>query len=101
MPKKKITLEDLAGMTQRGFIEVHTEINGLRTEVRQEIDGVKQEVAGVKREVREMKENFSELFTKLDRFIALYEKQEQELLSLATQMSRLEERVARLETKKK
>ena len=81
MPKKKITLEDLAGMTQRGFIEVHTEINGLRTEVRQEIDGVKQEVAGVKqevagvkREVREMKENFSELFTKLEGWRGLRQK---------------------------
>ena len=108
--KKKITIEDLAGMTQRGFIEVgkqfeqvdaqFVEVRQEVAEVKREVAEVKQEVAEVKREVREMKENFSELFTKLDKFISLYEKQEQELLSLATQMHRLEERVARLEIKR-
>ena len=44
-----------------------------------------------------MKENFSELFAKLDKFIALYEKQEQELLILGAQLRRLEERMAVLE----
>ena len=61
------------------------------------LDKVEFELGEVKADVRYMKENFGELFTKLDKFIALYEKQEQELLVLGAQLRRLEERVAKLE----
>ena len=53
----------------------------------------------VKSDVKLMKDNFSELFAKLDEFISLYKKQEQELLMLISQMKRLEERVAKLESR--
>lgn len=74
--KPKMTLEKLGLITQRGFLEMDKKIDGVRLELSKEI-------GEVKHEVREMKENFSELFVKLDKFIALYEKQEQELLILS------------------
>lgn len=46
-----------------------------------------------------MKENSSKLFTKLDRFITLYEDQKMELKSMSAQVRRLEERVVKLEAK--
>ncbi len=54
----------------------------------------------IKTEVKEMKENTSELFVKLDKFISIYQRQEQELLILSAQFRRLEERVNKLETEK-
>ncbi len=59
--------------------------------------GINKRLDDVEADVKYMKDNFSELFTKLDRFITLYEKQEMEHLSLAHQLARLEERVSKLE----
>lgn len=47
-----------------------------------------------------MKNNFGELFTKLDKFITLYEDQRQELQAMAKQIQRLEDRVEELESQK-
>jgi len=66
--KSKMTLEKLGRLTQQGFL------------------GVEGRLTRVENNVRWMKNNFSELFTKLDKFIALYEKQEQELLVLGAQL---------------
>jgi len=82
------TLEPFAKAVEEDFNTVNSRL-----------DKVELELTEVKTDVKWMKENFSELFTKLDKFIALYEKQEQELLLLGAQMRRLEERVAKLETK--
>ena len=105
--KSKMTLDKLGQITQQGFLEVDkrfSEVNerfsGIDerfSEVDKKIKGVGLELGEVKQDVREVKENFSELFTKLDKFIALYEKQEQELLILGAQLRRLEERIAVLE----
>ena len=102
-----MTLDKLGQITQQGFLEVNErflEVNerfsGIDerfSEVDKKIKGVGLELGEIKRDVREMKENFSELFTKLDKFIALYEKQEQELLILGAQLRRLEERIGVLE----
>jgi len=73
--KSKMTLEKLGRLTQQGFLGVEgrlTKVEGRLTRV--------------ENNVRWMKNNFSELFTKLDKFIALYEKQEQELLVLGAQL---------------
>jgi len=70
-----MTLEKLGRLTQQGFLGVEgrlTKVEGRLTRV--------------ENNVRWMKNNFSELFTKLDKFIALYEKQEQELLVLGAQL---------------
>ncbi|MDA2936122.1 hypothetical protein MYX06_02810 [Patescibacteria group bacterium AH-259-L05] len=65
--------------------------------VNKRLDSVDGRLTNIEKDVRWMKENSSELFTKLDRFIALYEKQEQELAALGLQLRRLEERVGKLE----
>ena len=82
------TLEPFAKAVQEDF-------QGLKADIQE----VRIELQAVKTDVQEIKRNSSELFTKLDKFISLYEKQEQELLILGAQMRRLEERVAKLETK--
>ena len=91
--KSKMTLEKLGRLTQQGFLGVE----GRLTKVEGRLTRVEGRLTRVENNVRWMKNNFSELFTKLDKFIALYEKQEQELLVLGAQLRRLEERVAILE----
>ncbi|MEK7574490.1 MAG: hypothetical protein AAB514_03105 [Patescibacteria group bacterium] len=98
--KSKMTLDKLGIITQQGFLEVNerfSEVNEKFLGIDKRFSEVDREIGEVKRDVREMKENFSELFAKLDKFIALYEKQEQELLILGAQLRRLEERMAVLE----
>ena len=69
--------------------------------VESRLGGVDQRLSAVEKDVKWMKDNASELFTKLDRFIALLEKQEQETAVLSAHVRRLEERVAKLESLKK
>ena len=76
-----MTIDDLARMMQGEFTKLGTELSE------------------VKSDVKWMKDNSSELFTKLDKFITLYEDQKTELKSLTNQMERLEGRVAKLESK--
>lgn len=78
---KNMTIDDLARMMQGEFTKLGTELSE------------------VKSDVKWMKDNSSELFTKLDKFITLYEDQKTELKSLTNQMERLEGRVAKLESK--
>jgi hypothetical protein len=48
MPKKKITIEDLAEMVQNGFIEVDNKFVELRQEMKEGFTEVRDELAGVK-----------------------------------------------------
>ena len=93
----KMTLDKLALLTQQGFMGVDKRFDG----VDKRFDRVENRLDRVENEIREMKENSSELFTKLDKFIALYEKQEQEMLLFGAQIRRLEERVIKLESQQK
>ena len=58
---------------------------------------VNERLGSVEREVKEMKESASELFGKLDEFISLYQKQQEEMTSLIAQVQRLDKRVTKLE----
>jgi len=83
--------------------EVKADVQGLKEdmqEVKADVQGLKEDMREVKADVREMKNNSSELFTKLDKFISLYENTKQELTVLSSQMRRLEERVALLEVRR-
>jgi len=109
--KSKMTLEKLGRLTQQGFLEVDKrfgevdkrfgevdkKISALDTKIEVKSEKLDNRLAKVEFELREIKRNSSELFTKLDKFISLYERQEQELLVLGAQLRRLEERVAVLE----
>lgn len=83
-------LDKLAAMTQRGFLRLDEKIDKVALRLDEKIDKVALDV-------KEMKENSSELFTKLDKFIKLYEDQKQELLMFGAQLRRLEERMSKLE----
>ncbi|MEK7123754.1 MAG: hypothetical protein AAB851_02560 [Patescibacteria group bacterium] len=89
-------LEPFAKAVQTDFAKVNKRLD----KVDSRLDKVDFELNEVKNEVREMKENSSALFAKLDRFISLYEKHEQEFAIFGVQLRRLEERVMKLETKK-
>ena len=65
------------------------------------LGGIDQRFSAVEKDVKWMRDNAGELFAKLDRFIALLEKQEQETAVLSAHVRRLEERVAKLESLKK
>jgi len=100
----KMTLDKLALLTQQGFMGVDKRFDGVDKRfdgVDKRFDRVENRLDRVENEIREMKENSSELFTKLDKFIALYEKQEQEMLLFGAQIRRLEERVIKLESQQK
>lgn len=113
--KKKITIDDLAIITQKGFTESRGEMQaGFKaSDVRLEkiekdvillkADSflIRGDLKEIKNEVKEMKENSGELFKKLDDFISRMQRQEQETVFLASQMKRLEERVDKLEARRK
>lgn len=109
--QSKMTLDKLALLTQQGFMDVDKRFDGVDKRfngidkrfdrVDKRFDGIDKRLDRVESEIREMKENSSELFTKLDKFIALYEKQEQEMLLFGAQIRRLEERVIKLESQRK
>ncbi len=60
---------------------------------------VEHRLANVEEDVKWLKDHFSPFFEKLDEFISLYKKHEEELVILNEQLRRLEERVTKLETK--
>ena len=68
--------------------------------VENRLDGVENRLSQVESDIKEMRENSSALFAKLDDFISLYKKHDQELTILSAQVRRLEERIAKLETGK-
>src|SRR3989344_4016819 len=114
-PQKILTKKDVKGAVvealgpfaravQTDFQKVNKRLSGVDSRldgIDSKLSGVEFELREVKRDVREMKERSSELFEKLDKFITLYEKQEQELLMLGDQVRRLEERIAELEAKQR
>lgn len=89
------TLEPFAKSVQQDFKGVNERLDKVETR----LTGVETRLTGVENQWEQFQKNASELFTKLDEFISLYKKQESELLSLTSQMSRLEKRVEKLEAK--
>ena len=64
-----------------------------------ELKETRHDIRSVNEDVKWMKGNSSELFAKLDKFIMLLEKNEQEILMLSAQLKRIEERVNKLESR--
>ena len=99
-PFAKAVQEDFERLDRKIDLKTDKFDNRL-TKVEFELRETRNDIRGVKEDVQWMKENASELFAKLDRFIALLEKNEQEILMLSAQMKRLEERVEKLESHRK
>lgn len=98
------SLEPFAKAVQEDFRKVDErfdKMDGRLDKMEGRLDRVEFDLTEVKAGVQWMKDNASELFAKLDRFVALLEKQEQETAALAAHVRRLEERVAKLESSKK
>src|SRR3989338_5092816 len=98
------SLEPFAKAVQEDFRAVNTRLDKVDPRLDKmdsRFDGLEERMVSVEADVKWMKENASELFAKLDRFIALLEKNEQETLMLSAQMKRLEERVEKLESHRK
>ena len=91
--------EIMVGVLEPFTISIQQDFVGLKTELKAGIAEVREEVREVKEVVHEMKENSSELFTKLDKFIKLYDETQQQLAIMSNQMRRLEERITRIEAK--
>ena len=64
-----------------------------------ELKETRHDIRSVNEDVKWMKDNSSELFSKLDKFIMLLEKNEQEILMPPAQLKRIEERVNKLESR--
>ena len=93
-------LEPFAVSIQKDFQGVNTRLDKVDfklDKVDSRLDSLESGFSEVKTEVKWMRENSGELFAKLAKFIALLEKQEQELLMFGAQLKRLEERVQKLE----
>lgn len=86
-------LEPFAISTQKDFQGVNARLD----KVDGRLDNLEAGLSEVKTEVKWMRDNSGELFAKLDKFIALLEKQEQEMIMFGAQLKRLEERIQKLE----
>ena len=98
------SLEPFAKAVQEDFRGVNTRLDKVDARL-DTMDGrlgtMDGRLSSVEADVRWMKDNSSELFAKLDKFISLLEKHEQEMLMFSNQLRRLEERVQKLESKQK
>ena len=93
-------LDPFAQAVQKDFRrmdERFDKMDGRFDKVEGRLTKIEDRLTNVENDVKWMKDNSSALFTKLDKFISLYEKQEQELLMLGAQLKRLEDRVVKLE----
>lgn len=102
------SLEPFAKAVQGDITRLDTKIGveGMRVDnrlanIELEVRETRQDVQKVKTDVKRMTDNFSELFVKLDEFISLYKKHEQELAMLSAHVRRLEERLSKLEARQK
>ena len=113
--KKVGTIEGLARLMQGEFLGVHkrmdtefatvhkrmdTEFASVHKRMDTEFGAVHKRIDVLDAAVQEMRKNSSELFEKLDEFIAIYRDTKQEVALLARQVKRLEERILQLEVKK-
>lgn len=113
---KNMTIDDLARLMQGEFLGVNKRFDGhdmMFAGINKRLDEhdkrfaglesnikeVKRDLTEVKEDVKYIKDNSNEIFTKIDKYIVLYEDQKMELSSMASQLKRLEERVLKLEGK--
>jgi predicted nucleic acid-binding Zn-ribbon protein len=91
---------DLGGKIDKIDVRL-TGVEKRLTGVEERLTGVEERLSNVEQDVKWMKENSSALFTKLDRFIAMYERQYQEFLAMNEHLNRMEkdfgERIKSLE----
>lgn len=93
-------IEPFAHAVQEDFKKVNKRFDGVEIRLDKLEIGlvdVRVKLSKVEEDVSWMKENSGAIFTKLDKFITLYEKQEQEMLIMGEHIKRLEDRLVKLE----
>lgn len=80
--KKKITMENLAGMVQRGFSETSNEIRALKGDMtifkldmvtlKGDVGELKEDVSILKNDIASLKENFHKVLDSLDKVAKQY-----------------------------
>ncbi len=66
--KKKITMDSLAGMVQRGFLDVSGRFNTVEADLK----SIKKDVATLKSDVASLKEDFHKILDSLDKVAKQY-----------------------------
>lgn len=104
----KESLEPFAKAIQEDITRVNTKIGveGMRIDnrlakVELELRETRHDVQEVRTDVKWMKENSGELFKKLDDLISLLKRYEEQTTIMQEQIRRLEDRVAKLEGKRR
>ncbi len=95
------TLEPFATAVKKDFDKVNKRLDsmdGRLDSMDGRLDSMDGRLAAVERDVKWLKDNLSPFLEKLDEFISLYKKHEEELIILNEHIRRLEDRVAKLET---
>ena len=83
----KITTEELARITQKGFTAVHGEIADLRTEMNKKFEAVDQKLEAVDQKLEAVDQQFNRVFTGIGEIKDL----------LVTEVGQVKERVTRIE----
>lgn len=90
-------LEPFAGAIHDDFKNVNLRFDKIESDVADVKKVVMFDLPEIKQKVEEMKENSHAIFTKLDKYISLYETQRQEFAIMNDDVHKLKERVAKLE----
>ena len=93
--KKKITMEGLAGMVQRGFAETSTDIKILK----KDMTILKSDVATLKEDVASLKENFRKILDALDKVAKHYAAYVEEIKLRDVEIERLKRWVEQIAQK--
>jgi|SRR3989344_3078522 len=93
--KKEMTLDDLALMMGRGFNEVHEKMDKGFADVRKDMHigftDVNERIDANTADIRYLKSEVNSLKNGIDKFIMLYEKQEQEFTIMKDEIRRIKE----------
>ncbi len=76
MAKKETTIDDLAGMVQRGFLEVGGSIDKLEHELKGEMGELKVGIKNLHKRMNVLEDNQEEIKTKLDGLAYRFELEE-------------------------
>jgi len=91
MAKKEVTNEKLARMIQKGFLEVKSEISGVKSELKSEINDVRSEL---KTEIREVKLDTEQIKRQQFAEIERNDRQDTEIKEVKTRVGVLEKQVS-------
>jgi chaperonin cofactor prefoldin len=101
MAKKSVTIDDLAGMVQRGFVDLEKRIDGRFDSVDKRIDGVDKRMDGLEEKIdgldKDMKSGFAGVSQRLDALEARMSSMERHMESIEETLVEVVDRLGRVE----